>query len=58
MNITYIVMAYLPRHGIDELTLKKEIAIFHLRNILDDLLLDRGIWIFRASANKIRQFLA
>jgi hypothetical protein len=51
-------MAYLPRHGIDELTLKKEIAIFHLRNILDDLLLDRGIWIFRASANKIRQFLA
>jgi len=58
MNITYIVMAYLPRHGIDELTLKKEIAIFHLRNTLDDLLLDRGIWIFRASANKIRQFLA
>jgi len=58
MNIKYVVMAYLPRHGIDELTLKKEIAIFHLRNIIDDLLLDRGIWLFRASVHKIRQFIS
>lgn len=53
----YEIMSYTPRHQLSETQLRREITVFRIRNFIDDLLLIKGIYLFRGSIHKIRQML-
>jgi hypothetical protein len=57
MSFLYIILQYIPRHGINTKHLKRIILLFEMVNAMNRILPEHGLIIFQISLLRVQKFL-